>query len=117
MSVKLHKEYGVNTTISQCIICGKDKNEIVLLGAAYKKEAPIYMVTSIEPCDECKEKYLSQGVLLVECKEENNKKIPTGSITVIKDEAFSNIFNVSIPKGKIAMVEVGVLEKINSMVQ
>jgi len=31
--IRLHKEYGLNPTIIECIICGKEKNEIALLGA------------------------------------------------------------------------------------
>lgn len=42
-SVRLHPKYGVNPTIPTCFWCGKDKNEIALLGAAYKEEAPMHM--------------------------------------------------------------------------
>jgi hypothetical protein len=52
----LHPKYGVNPTIPICIYCGKEKNEVALLGAAYKEEAPMYMIIDHEPCDSCKKK-------------------------------------------------------------
>ena len=101
-SIRLHPKYGVNPTISTCIICGEDKNEIVLLGAAYKEQAPMHMVTSIEPCDKCKAKYLINGIMLVETDERRN---PTGSIVVIKAEAFQRLFNTAIPPKHITLVD------------
>ena len=116
MGVTLHPKHGLNPTISQCIVCGEDKNELVLLGAAYKEQAPMKMITSIEPCDTCKEKYLKDGVLLVEAEQEHRRgktvHTPTGSVAVLRDEAFERIFNVPIPKGKICYVEIGVLQKL-----
>jgi len=52
----LHKEFGVNPTIPICSFCGEDKNEVVLLGNAYKEEAPMHMQIDNEPCDACKKK-------------------------------------------------------------
>lgn len=107
--IRLHPKYGLNPTISQCIICGKDMNEIVLLGAACKDRAPMKMITSIEPCDECRKKYLATGVLLIESDEEKN---PTGKLAVITDSAFEDFFDVPIPAKKICYVEFGLLKKI-----
>lgn len=108
-SIKLHKEHGLNPTISQCIICGGDKNEIALLGAAYKGQAPMKMVTSLEPCDTCKEQYLKDGIMLVEASE---RRVPTGRVVVIKEEAFTKVFNTPTPPKRICMVEQGVFEKV-----
>lgn len=108
-SIQLHKEHGLNPTIAQCILCGEDKNEIALLGNKYKGQAPMHMVIGIEPCDNCKTKYLHNGVMLVEA---NERKNPTGKITVLKDEAFKRIFNTEIPPKKIAFVEIGLLSKL-----
>ena len=110
MVVRLHSKYGLNATISTCIICGKEKNEIVLLGSAYKEQAPMQMVTSLEPCDDCKEKYLKEVVLLIES--DNGKTPSTGNLAVIKVEAFKKIFNVEVPIHHIAFVETGMLTKI-----
>jgi len=106
-NIRLHPEHGLNPTISQCIICGGDKNEIALLGAAYKGHAPMKMVTSLEPCDACKEKYLKEGIMLAEA---DGKRVPTGSVAVITEEAFTRIFkDTPIPPRRIAMVEQGML--------
>lgn len=112
-SIKLHKEHGLNPTLSVCIICGKDTGEIALLGAAYKGKAPMHMVTSIEPCKECREKYLSKGILLVEAPE--NSKVPTGRVIVVTKEAFLRIFNTEVPGSSIAYIQLGVLEAIGAV--
>jgi len=113
----VHKEYGVNPTISQCILCGEEKNEIVLLGAAYKDEAPMRMVTSIEPCDKCKDKYLSDGVMLIEAEGNKDKPMPTGRVIVIKDEAYNRTFDVPIHKNKAAYVEPAVFNAIHQAME
>lgn len=93
-SIRLHPEHGLNPTISQCMYCGKDKNELALLGAGYKERAPMHMVLDIEPCDSCKEKYAGEGVFVVELEwsEHNHGNPPkgtppTGRFFCIKDEA------------------------------
>ena len=117
-SIKLHKEFGLNPTISKCIICGKQKNQIALLGAGYKKQAPMSMVTEPEPCEECKKKYLSKGVMMVEAEQVHYgysgkvKYAPTGKLAVIKDIAFKKIFKTPIPQHKIAFAEIGLLDKM-----
>ena len=111
MTVHLHPKYGVNPTISTCIICGKEKNEILLLGSAYKEKAPMHMVTSIEPCDDCKEKYLKEGVLFVES---DDGKVPsTGSLAVVKADAYKKMFGVEeLPLHNIAFIKTGMLKEI-----
>jgi len=112
MGVILHNKYGLNATIPTCFICGKDKNEIALLGAAYQEEAPMHMCIDKEPCEECK-KMAAQGVLLVSVKDNTDKENPyrTGSLIVIKEEAFKRIFNQDPPEKRIAFIEDSVLEK------
>lgn len=116
MGVRIHEKYGLNPTMPICIICRKEKGEIALLGASYKEQAPMKMLLDIEPCQDCRKKYLSNGVLLVEVEVEyrtgKEHKIPTGNIVVIKTEAFSRIFEDPIPSKNICMVEVGVLQKL-----
>lgn len=108
-SIRLHPKHGLNSTISTCILCGKDKNEIVLLGAAYKEQAPMHMVTSLEPCDECKAKYLTDGIMLAEVDIDKNL---TGRVVVIKVEAFQKLFSIPVPPKHITIVEQGLLNKI-----
>jgi len=105
MSIRLHKEHGVNPTIPQCFICGEDKNELVLFGAAYKGQVPMHMIVNYEPCEKCKEKYLVDGVLLIECYLENEKRVPTGSFVVLKEEAFKRIFTIDFPENRICHIE------------
>ena len=101
--LRLHKEHGVNPTISQCIICGGEKNELVLLGANYKERAPMHMITSLEPCEACREKYLKTGIMLAEATGE--KHTPTGRIMVITEDCFRRCMNVPVPAGRIALIE------------
>ena len=96
-SIRLHKEHGVNPTIPQCMYCGKDKNEIALLGAAYKGEAPMHMVLDIEPCDDCKEKFKG-FVLLIVADEMGGKPQPTGEWAAMKREIFADLFTVPVPE-------------------
>lgn len=59
-------------------------------------------------CEKCEEKYLSVGVLIIDPE--------TGSVAVLKDEAFKEHFTIPIPEGKIVfmheadMKTVGLLE-------
>ena len=93
----------------KCILCGKSKNEIALLGAGYKGEAPMNMVTSPEPCAKCKKKYLSKGTMMVDPN--------TGDLIVMKDTAFNKMFNKPIPKQKIAFTDQDLLKKIRGMMK
>jgi hypothetical protein len=81
-------------------------NEIVLLGAAYKEEAPMHMVTSYEPCEECTKK-LNAGIALIEvstspkCPDQppinkNPLLYPTGRMMVVKPAAIPRIFNAHV---------------------
>jgi hypothetical protein len=65
--IPLHKEHGLNPSISLCFFCGKDK-EILLFGAKMKEEAPHQAVYNKEPCEDCKE-LMSKGVLLIETRD------------------------------------------------
>jgi len=112
MNLRISKDHGVNPTMPVCIICGEETGEIALLGDHYQGEAPRHMVTDVKPCDKCYKKYLKQGVLLVEAEQKGNKQTPTGSVTVIRDEAFKMVFQAEIPDHKVVMVEVGILQML-----
>lgn len=79
----LHPKHGVNPTICKCFWCGKDKNELALLGASYNGEAPMHMVVDREPCDECKE-FMALGITVMESAD---GKTPTGRWIVIREDA------------------------------
>jgi hypothetical protein len=105
-SVRLHPKYGVNPTIPTCFWCRKDRNEVVLLGAAYKGEAPMHMLMDYQPCDECKANW-ARGILLIEVSETplhpNQRGMykerwpgeqvpyPTGTWCVIKEEVVDRL--------------------------
>lgn len=90
-SIRLHPEHGVNPTLPVCFWCGKDKNEIALLGAAYKGEAPQHMVLDYVPCAEC-EKRQAMGVTIIEADPHGDKPTPTGRWVVIAEAAVSRLF-------------------------
>lgn len=112
--ILLHKEYGLNPTISQCFYCGKEKNEIALLGAYCKDKAPMKSVTNYEPCDECRE-LMEKGFMLIEAKDGSDQKNPyrTGHMTVISLEAAKQIFEgIDFDKQRWSFIEEGVLKQI-----
>lgn len=67
--ILLSEKYGLNPTIPVCFWCGKQKNEIAMLGKIGGKgedlEAPKNMVLDYEPCDDCKAAW-GKGVALIE---------------------------------------------------
>jgi len=112
-SIPLHPEHGVNPTITQCFLCGGDKNEIAMLGARYKEKAPMHMCIDKEPCDQCK-KYMDMGVLLICVKDNSDEENPyrTGHIAVIKLEAAKNIFD-NIGDNRAAFIEESAWNMLN----
>lgn len=90
--VRLHREHGLNPSIKVCYWCGKEGG-IMLLGAAYKGKAPTHMVTSKEPCGECK-KLAAQGIVIAEVKNGESGDNPnrTGRMIVLKEKAFVRMF-------------------------
>lgn len=78
--ITLHPEHGINPTIPMCLYCGKEKNEIALLGAAYKGEAPMHMVLDDVPCEACQADF-AKGIALFE----HNGKHRTGRVIVVRE--------------------------------
>ena len=109
--IKLSPKHGVNPTIPICFWCGKEKNEIALLGRIGGKkdlEAPKNMVLDFEPCDECASK-MALGITCMECTEKPNPSCnvqfsdriyPTGRYVVINKEAAERIFGGQIDLNK-----------------
>lgn len=90
-SIRVHPKYGLNPTLAVCWWCGKDTGEVVLLGAAYKGEAPHRMVVHREPCPTCTEN-MKLGITLIEAADSNGKPEPTGRWCVIREEAAERVF-------------------------
>ena len=105
-SLKLHKRYGLNPTLSTCFYCGKETGEIALLGAGYDGEAPMHLCTSIEPCPECKAKF-NGYVLLIEATQDNKgKPQPTGRWFAVKKE------HVKVPNNGICFIEQSIYSQL-----
>jgi len=95
--IKLHKEHGLNPTVTACYFCGGEKNEIALLGAAFKEKAPMHMVINREPCDKCKA-MMRAGIMIVEMKNGTSNSVDdmssrTGNIYVLKEEAVEKMLS------------------------
>lgn len=132
--IEISPKHGLNPTIPVCFWCGKEKNEIALLGRIREKtknryganvtkkdsdiEAPSRMVIDYEPCDECK-KMWDSGVTVLEAQEtptmpnqpEIQKGIyPTGRLVVVTVEGADRVFPQHAPwsKGQKVFVDVAV---------
>lgn len=106
--IRLHKEFGLNPTLSTCFYCGKETGEIALLGANYDSEAPMCLCTSVEPCPECKEKF-KDCVLILEARYGANgsgKPQPTGRWIAIKKEC------VTIPNKGICFTDTETMDSL-----
>lgn len=68
MSIRLHHEHGLNPSINVCFYCNKEKNEILLLGAAYRGEAPHKGVWDKMPCDGCQD-LMKKGVIFISVRD------------------------------------------------
>jgi hypothetical protein len=112
-SIRLHPKHGLNPTIPICFFCGKPRNEVVLLGNAYRDEAPMEMCIDHEPCDECKA-MMEMGVMLVSVKDNTGHENPyrTGNVAVVKVDAAKQIFGESLGDGRFAFVEDAAWDKL-----
>lgn len=129
--IEVSPKHGLNPTIPVCFWCGKDKNEIALLGRIREKtknryganvtkrdsdiEAPSRMVIDYEPCDECM-KMWDSGVAVIEVQEtpinhdqpEIQKGLyPTSRFVVMNVEGADRVFPQYAPwaKGKRVFVD------------
>lgn len=124
-NIKLSPKHGLNPTIPVCFFCGKDKNEIALLGKINRddSEAPLRCVIDYEPCDECK-KIMNQGITFIEASETpqrngqqpfNGNKYLTGKWCVVSEDFVKR--NVKdkdaikkILKSKMTLIAPGVID-------
>lgn len=129
-SIPLSKKHGLNPTIPVCAWCGKDKNEIALLGHIGDRrkgedlEAPMHCVMDYEPCDHCKEQW-GQGVTIIEVttkrvtpfrppiqKDQGNDLTPTMRMVCIRAELASEIFGGEFKPGQKLLLEDGAFEQL-----
>lgn len=107
-SIRVSEKHGVNPTIPVCFWCGKEKNEIALMGKLPNDEkAPssMWIFGDYEPCEECKE-LRKMGVDLMEAcvvpvfgenqppifEKDEIKLYPTGRHMILKDGAINSLF-------------------------
>lgn len=114
-SIKLSPKYGVNPTIPVCFWCGKERNEIALMGhiGDGRKhedfEAPMHAVIDFEPCEECR-RNMEMGFTVMEATSSPNQVssveiqkgvYPTGRFVVMKMEVAKRVFEgADISAGK-----------------
>lgn len=102
MSIRLSEKHGLNPCIPVCFFCGKEKNEVALLGKLKDDaEAPMHAIIDYEPCDECK-KAMASGILMIGVKPtpsmDNQPPIsrdlyPTGKWIVVSEDFIRNNIN------------------------
>lgn len=124
--IKLSPKYGVNPTIPVCFWCGKEKNEIALMGRvgdARKSEdfeMPKHAVINYEPCEKCA-KAMTMGITVMEATRTPNwvtnvefqeGVYPTGKWVVLRTEAARKMFPDLGNDVKKAFVDAGVFDKI-----
>ena len=114
--IKISPKYGVNPTIPVCFWCGKQKNEIALMGRMTGDiEAPKNMVLDYVPCEEC-QSHMAMGVAVLEASDHPNTEgqppmqkgvYPTSRFVVVTTECADRVFNAYAPwsKGKKVFVD------------
>lgn len=100
MSLRLSKKYGVNPSLLICPICGKDIG-VALLGANGGKKAP-YKMTSMDLCDDCKQKVKEGNTFILSAKQTSKGIQPSGAYMLVPNK-YLNV--PSPPKGICFMEE------------
>ena len=115
-SIKISPKYGLNPTIPVCFWCGKQKNEIALMGHMKGDiEAPKNMVLDYEPCEEC-QSHMAMGVAVLEASDRPNTEgqppmqkgvYPTSRFVVVTTECADRVFSAYAPwsEGKKVFVD------------
>ena len=114
--IKISPKHGLNPTIPVCFWCGKQKNEIALMGRMEGDiEAPKNMVLDYVPCEEC-QNHMAMGVAVLEASDHPNTEgqppmqkgvYPTSRFVVVTTECADRVFNAYAPwsEGKKVFVD------------
>lgn len=114
--IKISPKHGLNPTIPVCFWCGKQKNEIALMGHMKGDiEAPKNMVLDYVPCEEC-QNHMAMGVAVLEASDHPNTEgqppmqkgvYPTSRFVVVTTECADRVFNDYAPwsEGKKVFVD------------
>lgn len=107
--IRMSKKYGLNPSIGVCPVCGKENNELALLGRLPgDAEAPRRIATSI--CDECKKNFNDGMIALIVVKNKYGtpvnmeNAIRTGETIFLKKQVFKKDF-VEKCKSNIAFID------------
>ena len=106
MALKLSKEHGLNPSLLVCPLCGNDVG-IALLGANGGKKAP-YQMTSIELCNDCKQKVKEGNTFILSAKQTPDGIKPTGIYMLIPNDCL----NILIPTKGICFMEESEFNKL-----
>ena len=106
MSLRLSKEHGLNPSLLVCHICGKDIG-VALLGANCCKKAP-YRITSMDLCDDCKQKVKEGNTFILSAKQIPDGIKPTGAYMIVPNDCL----NVPIPPKGICFMEESEFNKL-----
>lgn len=114
--IKISPKHGLNPTIPVCFWCGKQKNEIALMGRMKDDiEAPKNMVLDYVPCEEC-QSHMAMGVAILEASDHPNTEgqppmqkgvYPTSRFVVVTTECADRVFSTYAPwsEGKKVFVD------------
>ena len=114
--IKISPKHGLNPTIPVCFWCGKQKNEIALMGHMKGDiEAPKNMVLDYVPCEEC-QSHMAMGVAVLEASDHPNTEgqppmqkgvYPTSRFVVVTTECADRVFSAYAPwsEGKKVFVD------------
>ena len=99
----LHPEHGANPTLAVCMWCEKPTGDVVLLGNAYKGQAPQYSIVGSTPCPECAGR-MAKGITLSEVAGPTNAR--TGRWVVTSEETLRCLIDVNRPNGAALLADV-----------
>lgn len=91
-------------TLAKCVICKEDTGEL-LLDRRLRDRFEMYTTFPDSVCKTCREKYLSDGVMII--------NPDSYDLIVLRVEAFTRIFNKPIPPQHIAFCDQEVINRIN----
>ena len=91
-----------------CAICHEETGTI-LLDTKLRQKFEMHTINPASVCQECKDKYLSKGVLLINPK--------TGSLVVISDEGFKRMTDMPIPQKKIVFAEEEMIQQLIKLME
>lgn len=86
MNIKLSPKHGINPSLEVCFYCGKEIGVALLGRLPNDEEAPRKVCTSYEPCEECKESF-EDNIILLEC---NPPDKPTGKYWLVTKDSIKH---------------------------